>query len=56
MNDTVIQNVSPTDVTKMIPGYTPDGNIVEVESNGRVVIITVERNGIEIVEVIEISG
>lgn len=56
MNDSVIVNVSPSDVTKMIPGYTTDGNIVEVESDGRVVIITVERNGIEFVEIIEISG
>jgi hypothetical protein len=56
MNDTVIQNISISDVTKMIPGYTPDGNIVEIESDGRVVIITVERNGIEIVEIIEVPG
>jgi hypothetical protein len=56
MNDTVMVNVSPSDVTKMIPGYTVDGNIVEVESNGRVVIITIERNGIEMVEIVEVSG
>lgn len=56
MNDAVMVNVSPSDVVKMIPGFHIDGNIVEVESDGRVVIITVERNGIEMVEIVEISG